>query len=44
MPNALLQFGSNQLPLAPYRRHSIYETLHVIREIILTFYGQSNGD
>jgi hypothetical protein len=42
--NALPQFVSDQLPLGPYRRHPIYESLHVVGEIMLTFYGQSIGD
>jgi hypothetical protein len=42
--NALLQFGSNQLPRRPYRRNSIYESSHVIGEIVLNFYGQWIGD
>jgi len=42
--NALLQFGSNQLPLRPYRRHWTYESLHVVGEIVLAFFGRSIGD
>jgi hypothetical protein len=42
--NALLQLVSDQRPLGPYRRHPIYESLQVVGETMLTFYGQSIED